>query len=189
MSTNNKQKFSSFIGQRWIYVTSFTFVIGYESGLIIYNVFQGVGPFFSFDFFGKFSIDNKFFIPYWGVIIASIHYVISDADNLEIPSKKNLDTFNSEINPPKTILKNKIRKNPMSSAAEKLLKPKSLSKTPIKQGKEKVTASKKTNTSRKVNNQSSSVEIGLKRIEGLFKKSLITDKERTAMRKKILGID
>tara|TARA_Y100000768_G_scaffold381386_1_gene359952 strand:- start:494 stop:1201 length:708 start_codon:yes stop_codon:yes gene_type:complete len=235
MATNSKQDFSSFIGDRLFYSVCFVAVICMEIGAISINVLNGRNPFFLFDLWGKFSPDNTFFIPYWGVVIGSIHYILhsdkskthkkdvnisaqksskkrivkkyreipeysqagetplssQDLNNFVDDYKKYLNAIGKEINsfnlesiglrndfynwrilhpgvlPTKDNTKNK------KSEKKKAIEP--VSNDSITKQQQKETPSK--------------TEQELKKIEDLFSKSLISDAERTAMRKKILGID
>tara|TARA_B100000902_G_C27203305_1_gene860238 strand:- start:437 stop:1210 length:774 start_codon:yes stop_codon:yes gene_type:complete len=257
MATNSKQDFSSFIGDRFFYNVCFVAVICMEIGAILVNVLDGRNPFFLFNLWEKFSPDNTFFIPYWGVVIGSIHYIVHSGEaeihkkdvNIsaqkssekrvvkkyrKIPSypqagetplssrdvnsflddyKKYLKATGRKIGPTnmksiglrnefyrwrilhpgvlptKDNTKNKNQNYPAKSSADKFLKPNSLKKKKVTKKKIIKPVTNDSFTKQQQKETPSKIEQELKKIEDLFSKSLISDAERTAMRKKILGID
>ena len=240
MVTNSKQDFSSFIGDRFFYNVCFVVVICMEIGAILMNVLDGRNPFFRFDLWEKFSPDNTFFIPYWGVVIGSIHYIVHSGEaeihkkdvNIsaqksskkrivkkyrEIPSypqagetplsSRDVNNFLDDYKKYLKVTGRKIGPTNMKSIGLRnefyrwrILHPGVL---PTKDNTKNKKSEKKKVTKKKaiepVSNDSitkqqqketpSKIEQELKKIEDLFSKSLISDAERTAMRKKILGID
>ena len=91
---------------RWFGYLCLTVVFCLEIGGVIGNLTEGESPFYLFDIKYKFSLDNSFFIPYWGSLIGLIFFyreLILKLESISEPhieksttsdkTKLNFDTF------------------------------------------------------------------------------------------------
>ena len=71
---------------RWISKLCLVVAIGLELGAIFINLREGYSAFYLFDIADKFSIDNRFFLLYWGAILGII-FVYTDDNLVKVSSK------------------------------------------------------------------------------------------------------
>ena len=83
---------------RWVGKLCLVVAIALEMGAILENLLEGESAFYLFDIAYKFSLENNFFIAYWGAILGIIFVsaeAINKVENKDVVKESNKETINT----------------------------------------------------------------------------------------------